>query len=61
MPTNVEATEEATRRWIAAGAAALGVGPHLLPPALIASRDVAAMAARVQEFLGWVREARAGL
>jgi len=58
MPTNVEATEEATRRWIAAGAAALGVGPHLLPPALIASRDVAAMAARVREFLGWVRAAR---
>ncbi len=58
MPTNVEATEEATRRWIAAGAAALGVGPHLLPPALIDSRDVAAMAARVREFLGWVRAAR---
>jgi 2-dehydro-3-deoxyphosphogluconate aldolase/(4S)-4-hydroxy-2-oxoglutarate aldolase len=58
MPTNVEATEEATRRWIAAGAAALGVGPHLLPPTLIASRDVAAMAARVREFLGWVRAAR---
>ena len=61
MPTNVEATEEATRRWIAAGAAALGVGPHLLPPALIASRDVATMAARVREFLGWIREARAAL
>jgi 2-dehydro-3-deoxyphosphogluconate aldolase/(4S)-4-hydroxy-2-oxoglutarate aldolase len=58
MPTNVEATEDATRRWIAAGAAALGVGPHLLPPALIDSRDVAAMAARVREFLGWVRAAR---
>lgn len=59
MPTNVEATEEATRHWIAAGAAALGVGPHLLPPALIASRDVATMAARVREFLDWVRVARA--
>ncbi len=58
MPTNVEATEEATRRWIAAGAAALGVGPHLLPADLIASRDVPTMAARVRTFLGWVREAR---
>ncbi len=61
MPTNVEATEEATRRWIAAGAAALGVGPHLLPPDLIASRDVPAMAARVRTFLGWIRTARAEL
>ncbi len=58
MPTNVEATEEATRRWIAAGAAALGVGPHLLPPALIVSRDVPTMAAKVREYLGWVRAAR---
>jgi hypothetical protein len=52
MPTNVEASEEATRRGIAAGAAALGVGPHLLPPALIASRDVATMAARAEYWLG---------
>lgn len=58
MPTNVEATEEATHRWIAAGAAALGVGPHLLPPTLIASRDVPTMAAKVREYLGWVRAAR---
>jgi 2-dehydro-3-deoxyphosphogluconate aldolase/(4S)-4-hydroxy-2-oxoglutarate aldolase len=58
MPTNVEATEAATRRWIASGAAALGVGPHLLSPALIVSRDVPAMATRVAEFLGWVRAAR---
>jgi 2-dehydro-3-deoxyphosphogluconate aldolase/(4S)-4-hydroxy-2-oxoglutarate aldolase len=58
MPTNVEATEEATRRWIAAGAAALGVGPHLLSPALIGARDVPAMTARVREYLGWIRAAR---
>jgi 2-keto-3-deoxy-6-phosphogluconate aldolase len=58
MPTNVEATEEATRRWFAAGAAAVGVGPHLLPPALIASRDVPAMTDRVRMFLGWVTAAR---
>ena len=59
MPTNVEATEEATRRWISAGSAALGVGPHLLPPALIEAGDVPAMTARVREYLGWVRAARA--
>jgi 2-dehydro-3-deoxyphosphogluconate aldolase/(4S)-4-hydroxy-2-oxoglutarate aldolase len=58
MPTNVEATEEATRRWFAAGAAAVGVGPHLLPPALIASRDVPAMTEKVRMFLGWVEDAR---
>ena len=58
MPTNVEASEEATRRWIAAGAAAIGIGSHLLTPALIASRDTATMTARVAEYLGWVRAAR---
>jgi 2-dehydro-3-deoxyphosphogluconate aldolase/(4S)-4-hydroxy-2-oxoglutarate aldolase len=58
MPTNVEASEEATRRWFAAGAAALGVGPHLLPPALIASRDVPVMTEKVRTFLGWVEDAR---
>jgi 2-dehydro-3-deoxyphosphogluconate aldolase / (4S)-4-hydroxy-2-oxoglutarate aldolase len=59
MPTNVEATEEATRRWIAAGAAAIGIGSHLLTPTLIASRDTGTMTARLREYLGWVREARA--
>jgi 2-dehydro-3-deoxyphosphogluconate aldolase / (4S)-4-hydroxy-2-oxoglutarate aldolase len=58
MPTNVLATEEATREWIAAGAAALGVAGHLYPADLIASRDRAAIARRTSTFLGWVREAR---
>ena len=58
MPTNVEATEEATRRWFAAGAAAVGVGPHLLPPAMVASRDVPAMTEKVRTFLGWVAASR---
>jgi 2-dehydro-3-deoxyphosphogluconate aldolase/(4S)-4-hydroxy-2-oxoglutarate aldolase len=58
MPTNVLATEEATRAWIAAGAAALGVAGHLYPADLIASRDRAAIARRTSTFLGWVREAR---
>jgi 2-dehydro-3-deoxyphosphogluconate aldolase/(4S)-4-hydroxy-2-oxoglutarate aldolase len=58
MPTNVVATEEATRDWIAAGAAALGVGGHLYPPDLIASRDRVEIAARTRRFLGWIRDAR---
>ena len=38
MPTNVLATEEATRAWIDAGAAALGVAGHLYPADLVAGR-----------------------
>lgn len=59
MPTNVVATEEATRAWIAAGAAALGVGGHLYPADLVAGRDRAEIAARTRRFLGWIRDARA--
>jgi 2-dehydro-3-deoxyphosphogluconate aldolase/(4S)-4-hydroxy-2-oxoglutarate aldolase len=59
MPTNVLATEEATRAWIAAGAAALGVAGHLYPADLIAARDRAEIAARTRRFLGWIRDARA--
>jgi len=60
MPTNVVATEEATRAWIEAGVAALGVAGHLYPPGLIAARDPAEVARRTEQILGWVREARAG-
>lgn len=59
MPTNVLATEEATRAWIDAGVAALGVGSHLYPADLIAGRDRAEIAARTRRFLGWIRDARA--
>jgi 2-dehydro-3-deoxyphosphogluconate aldolase/(4S)-4-hydroxy-2-oxoglutarate aldolase len=59
MPTNVLATEEATRAWFEAGAAALGVAGHLYPADLIAARDRAEITARTRRFLGWVREARA--
>ncbi len=61
MPTNVLATEEATRAWVAAGAAALGVGGHLYPADLVASRDRSAIAERTARFLGWIRAARADL
>lgn len=58
MPTNVLATEEATRAWIAAGAAALGVAGHLYPADLVAARDRAEIARRTRAFLGWIRDAR---
>ncbi len=58
MPTNVLATEEVTRAWIAAGVAALGVGGHLYPADLVARRDRAEIAGLTRTFLGWVREAR---
>ncbi len=60
MPTNVLATEEATRAWLAAGAACLGVAGHLYPADLIASRDREEIARRTRTFLGWVGAARAG-
>lgn len=59
MPTNVLATEEVTRAWIEAGAAALGAAGHLYPADLVASGDRAEIAARTSRFLGWVRDARA--
>jgi 2-dehydro-3-deoxyphosphogluconate aldolase/(4S)-4-hydroxy-2-oxoglutarate aldolase len=59
MPTNVLGTEEATRAWIAAGVAALGVGGHLYAADLVASRDRAAIAERTRTCLGWIRDARA--
>ena len=59
MPTNVLATEEATRAWISAGAAALGVAGHLYPADLVASRDRDEIATRTRRMLAWVRDARA--
>jgi 2-dehydro-3-deoxyphosphogluconate aldolase / (4S)-4-hydroxy-2-oxoglutarate aldolase len=58
MPTNVEATEDATSMWFAAGAACLGIGPHLISDALQADPDPTALSARVNEYMGWVRAAR---
>ena len=58
MPTNVEATEEATRAWFAAGAACLGVGGHLYPAEMMRGGNRAAVAEQTRTFLGWVRTAR---
>lgn len=58
MPTNIEASEGSVRRWFEAGAACLGVGPSLLPAALIAACDPAEVAERTRQLLGWVDAAR---
>jgi 2-dehydro-3-deoxyphosphogluconate aldolase/(4S)-4-hydroxy-2-oxoglutarate aldolase len=58
MPTNVEATEEATRAWFAAGVACLGVGGHLYPAGVMRGGDRPAVAEQTRTFLGWVRAAR---
>jgi 2-dehydro-3-deoxyphosphogluconate aldolase/(4S)-4-hydroxy-2-oxoglutarate aldolase len=58
MPTNVQATEESTRAWFAAGAACLGVGGHLYPAELMRGGDRQAIAERTRTFMGWVRAAR---
>jgi 2-dehydro-3-deoxyphosphogluconate aldolase/(4S)-4-hydroxy-2-oxoglutarate aldolase len=58
MPTNVDATEEATNVWFRSGAACLGVGPSLISDALQADPNVAHIEAKIGEFLGWVRSAR---
>jgi len=58
MPTNVLATEEATRAWFGAGAACVGIGGHLYPAESVRGGDRAVVAERTRTFLGWVRAAR---
>ena len=58
MPTNVLATEEATREWFAAGAACVGGGGHLYPAELMRGGDRRVLAERTRTFLGWVHAAR---
>lgn len=58
MPTNVQATEEAANSWFAAGAACLGVGPHLISDTLQAADDPSELTDQLRQYLGWVRAAR---
>jgi 2-dehydro-3-deoxyphosphogluconate aldolase / (4S)-4-hydroxy-2-oxoglutarate aldolase len=58
MPTNVEASEESTRAWFAAGAACVGVGGHVYPAELMRGGDRQAIGERTRTFMGWVRAAR---
>ena len=45
VPTGCPSDAETLRRWFAAGAAAVGVGPDIFTAARLAGRDVAGMAA----------------
>jgi 2-dehydro-3-deoxyphosphogluconate aldolase/(4S)-4-hydroxy-2-oxoglutarate aldolase len=58
MPTNVEATERATGNWFAAGAACVGVGPHLITDTLQGVADLTGMTDKIGQYLGWIRAAR---
>ncbi len=59
MPTNVEATREATEGWFRAGVACVGVGSSLITDALQEEPDLTLLSARVAEYLDWIRAARA--
>ena len=61
MPTGnaVPYDEAVVTRWIAAGACALGMGPALAEPRLLAARDEAGVAARTRTVLEWIAKARA--
>jgi 2-dehydro-3-deoxyphosphogluconate aldolase/(4S)-4-hydroxy-2-oxoglutarate aldolase len=59
MPTNVAATEDATRAWFAAGVACVGVGTDLITVSLQADPDPSNLTTRLREYMGWVRAARA--
>jgi 2-dehydro-3-deoxyphosphogluconate aldolase/(4S)-4-hydroxy-2-oxoglutarate aldolase len=56
MPTGngVPFDEAAIRAWLAAGACAVGMGPALTDPQLVAARDFAAIAGRTRQVLGWL-------
>jgi len=60
MPTGgVDATRESIFEWIAAGAAALGIGSKLIRKDLVKAGDFEAIAKKVEQCLTWIREARA--
>lgn len=59
MPTGgVEATKESVTAWIKAGTTALGIGSNLIRKEWVAAGDFAAITAKTQEVLAWIREAR---
>lgn len=59
MPTGgVETTKESVTAWIKAGTTALGIGSNLIRKEWVAAGDFAAITAKTQEVLAWIREAR---
>jgi 2-dehydro-3-deoxyphosphogluconate aldolase/(4S)-4-hydroxy-2-oxoglutarate aldolase len=61
MPTGngVQFSEASIREWLAAGACAVGMGPALVEPKLVAARDFAAITSRTRQALAWIAAARA--
>ena len=59
MPTGgVEASREAIRAWITAGAACLAMGSKLISKDMVETKDFKAITDRVRNVLGWIEEAR---
>ena len=59
LPTGgVDANEASITSWIAAGAAAVGMGSNLFSTQLLKDRDFDGLAARVADCIGWVAAAR---
>ena len=61
MPTgaSVPYDRESIVAWFRAGVAAVGPGPSLIPPDLVARGDYPAITARVATMLEWINQARA--
>lgn len=61
MPTGgVETTRESIAAWFKAGIAATGIGSNLIKKDLVAASSYAAITAKTDEVLSWIREARGG-
>ncbi len=59
MPTGgVDATEESIRAWFEAGVACVGMGSKLITRDLVAAGDFEAIAEKVRQVIGWIRQVR---
>jgi len=60
MPTGgVDATRESIEGWFQAGVTCVGIGSKLVRKDLVAAGDFDAIAEKVAQVLGWIREVRA--
>ena len=61
VPTGgVETTRESIAAWFKAGIAVAGIGSNLIKKDLFAVSSYAAITAKTDEVLSWIREARGG-
>ncbi|MBC7232273.1 MAG: bifunctional 4-hydroxy-2-oxoglutarate aldolase/2-dehydro-3-deoxy-phosphogluconate aldolase [Chloroflexi bacterium] len=62
MPTGgVEATKESISAWLKAGAAAIGIGSHLIRKDWVEAGNFAAITALTAQLIAWIQEARDGV